>query len=294
MNRCTGWGSVGFRGAWLTFTLGCIVLLPGCAERGRPLVVDQAQQREPVQIVRGGGRSARSGEASRRGIYVVARGDTLYRIAWRFGMTVEALARQNALQPPYTIYPGQRLRTNPGQEPVADPSPGSPRPETGPAPVSAGPGTAISPGAVPPPGAVRWRWPVRVPPVREFGKGNKGLDFELPSGTAVQAAAAGVVVYSGVGLGGYESLVILRHASGYLSAYSLNCAIHRKEGDLLQAGDPIADINGSGRAARFHFEIRQDGDPVGPRTLLKYRGAVVRASSRDPDGNGLSADVRVP
>jgi lipoprotein NlpD len=77
------------------------------------------------------------------------------------------------------------------------------------------------------------------------------------------------VVYSGVGLGGYDSLLILRHSSGYLSAYSLNCALLRKEGDVLRAGDVIASIDGSGRAGRFHFEIRKDGEPVSPRTLLK-------------------------
>ncbi|HTG39573.1 MAG TPA: M23 family metallopeptidase [Sphingomonas sp.] len=42
-------------------------------------------------------------------IYTVQRGDSLRRIAERTGAGSEAIARVNALAPPYTIYPGQRL-----------------------------------------------------------------------------------------------------------------------------------------------------------------------------------------
>ena len=42
--------------------------------------------------------------------YVVARGDTLYSIAWQAGTDVPNLARHNRIAPPYAIYPGQRLR----------------------------------------------------------------------------------------------------------------------------------------------------------------------------------------
>ena len=41
--------------------------------------------------------------------YVVARGDTLRRIAETTGAGSEAIARANALAPPFVIYPGQRL-----------------------------------------------------------------------------------------------------------------------------------------------------------------------------------------
>ena len=42
--------------------------------------------------------------------YVVAKGDTLYSIAWQAGTDVPSLARHNRIAPPYPIYPGQRLR----------------------------------------------------------------------------------------------------------------------------------------------------------------------------------------
>jgi lipoprotein NlpD len=42
--------------------------------------------------------------------YVVARGDTLYSIAFKHGMDYRALAARNHIPPPYVIYPGQVLR----------------------------------------------------------------------------------------------------------------------------------------------------------------------------------------
>ncbi|MDQ3205804.1 MAG: LysM peptidoglycan-binding domain-containing protein, partial [Pseudomonadota bacterium] len=38
---------------------------------------------------------------------VVARGDTLYRIGSRTGISMRDLAAWNGIAPPYTIYPGQ-------------------------------------------------------------------------------------------------------------------------------------------------------------------------------------------
>ena len=41
--------------------------------------------------------------------YVVRPRDSLYAIAWRFGLDYVAVARWNGIGPPYTIYPGQTL-----------------------------------------------------------------------------------------------------------------------------------------------------------------------------------------
>ena len=42
-------------------------------------------------------------------IYTVKPGDTLYRIAMRYGTFVNNLTKFNYLTPPYIIYPGQQL-----------------------------------------------------------------------------------------------------------------------------------------------------------------------------------------
>lgn len=45
--------------------------------------------------------------------YTVKRGDTLYSIAWRYEKDFQEIAKWNNIEPPYAIYPGQRLTMEP-------------------------------------------------------------------------------------------------------------------------------------------------------------------------------------
>ena len=64
--------------------------------------------------------------------YVVRPRDSLYAIAWRFGLDYVAVARWNGIGPPYTIYPGQTLVLRPavdGGGPAREaPAPARPAP----------------------------------------------------------------------------------------------------------------------------------------------------------------------
>ena len=42
--------------------------------------------------------------------HLVGKGDTLYGIAWRYGLDYRALAHHNSIREPFTIFPGQRIR----------------------------------------------------------------------------------------------------------------------------------------------------------------------------------------
>jgi lipoprotein-anchoring transpeptidase ErfK/SrfK len=57
------------------------------------------------------------------GTYIVHRGDTLSRIAARYGTSVSALVRLNGLASPDRIWVGQRLRVSGKAAPVAGPAP---------------------------------------------------------------------------------------------------------------------------------------------------------------------------
>ena len=242
------------------------VALAGCATSGRPIIVEREPPSERSSIP-----APRTSAIPRSGVYVVKRGDTLYSIAWRFGLDMNVLARNNRIGPPYTIYPGQRLRLD-GQA-VA-----STRPRTlpkEPAKTSRPPPRKPA-AAAPAPGILSselvWRWPASSPVVREFGGASKGLDFEMKAGSPVKAAARGEVVYAGSGLGGYERLVILKHNDSYLSAYSLNQPFSVREGQSVHGGERIASIGqGTSKLRMLHFEIRRDGDPVSPRKLMRGR-----------------------
>lgn len=88
----------------------------------------------------------------RDGSYEVRRGDTLYGIAFRHGLDYREVAEWNRIPPPYTIYPGQRLRLRgaaPSRAPVQAAAPAPARSVTGmPPPRSGTTGTVSNrPGA---------------------------------------------------------------------------------------------------------------------------------------------------
>lgn len=118
-------------------------------------------------------------------------------------------------------------------------------------------------------GADAWRSPVSAQPVRGFGDGSKGLDYSLPPGTVIRAASSGVVVYAGPGLGGFRHLVIVKTSERHLVAYGVNVPPALREGDGVNQGDTVARTTGGSTAGDFHFEIRDGGKPVDPRSLMR-------------------------
>jgi lipoprotein NlpD len=226
--------------------LALVAALAGCVQPGRPPVAD----RSPVF-------------GTRPDSYLVEPGDTLYSIAWRFGLDHRALARANGIGPPYTIYVGQRVRlTEQGGRSRTGLTTTRPRPQ--PPDPPAEPALPAAPGL--------WRPPTEAPVARGYGSGNKGLDYRLEPAHAVRAAAAGEVVYAGSGLGGFRHLVIVKHDPAYLSAYSMDRPLAVREGQRVKAGAVLADTDTRGRRpVTLHFEIRRDGEPVDPRSLIGPR-----------------------
>src|SRR3546814_14689928 len=96
---------------------------------------------------------------------VVKRGDNLYRIATNNGITTLDLATWNDIDPPYTIYPGQRLRLYPG-----DGRRSAARPASSTAATKRPASSTRPPVSTPPPAAAsrpsRWRWPTEGPTLR--------------------------------------------------------------------------------------------------------------------------------
>jgi lipoprotein NlpD len=81
------------------------------------------------------------------GSYVVAKGDTMYSIAFRNSVDYRDLAKWNGIAVPYTIWPGQKLRLSPpaGSAP-AQPMAATPVvAKVNPAPVSAAPAAPSTP-----------------------------------------------------------------------------------------------------------------------------------------------------
>ena len=209
---------------------------------------------------------------------VVQRGDTLYGIAFRNGLDYRDVAAWNGIGPPYTIYPGQRLRLSgtPGTGRTVARTATRP-PERRPPP-SATPGRPPASQPAPPPAAashLRWTWPAEGDLVGRFAAGDptrQGIDIAGKRGAPVRAAADGVVVYSGAGLVGYGELVIVKHDEAWLSAYGHNRARLVQEGEKVRAGQQIAEMGRTGADRdMLHFEVRHNGKPVDPLRYLPRR-----------------------
>lgn len=221
--------------------------------------------------------------------YRVLSGDTLYSIAFRKQLDYHEVADWNGIPgPAYTIYPGRILRlTPPGGQRVTAPPPevasetSAPREPSPPAPNPLPPDSAPPPRLPPPAiaaavahiGHGHWEWPTQGRVARGFGvEGSKGLDIAGDAGQIVIAASAGKVVYSGSALKGYGELVIIKHDEQFLSAYGYNRRRLVNEGDLVAAGQPIAELGfGPEQKPELHFEIRDKGRPVDPLALLPAR-----------------------
>ena len=233
------------------------LMLTGCLEVGTPLVAERSPVLKPLPL---------ETPASATRLYTVRKGDTVFSIAWRFQLDYKGLARANSIRPPYAIHPGQELRLR-SQLPVKRrvlakvvvPKPNRRVTDT----TTSGGEISLS----------KWVWPVSVKPDVEFGRNSKGMDFRLPTSandTVIKAANRGDVVYAGNGIGGFERLLIIRHPGDLLSAYSFNGRVRVIEQQQVKAGATIADISSSGRIKQhLHFELRKDGQPINPRSLLR-------------------------
>ena len=116
----------------------------------------------------------------------------------------------------------------------------------------------------------RWIWPLNARPSLDYSKNNKGVDYELSEVKSLRAAGPGSVVYEGGGIGGFENLIIIKHSSELLSAYSFNGGVEVTEQQTVKSGDVLARIKPvSERSESVHFEIRRNGRPIDPKTLIK-------------------------
>lgn len=229
--------------------------------------------------------------------YRVRAGDTLSAIAARFGVPVAWIMASNDLSST-TIYPGQQLvipkggvlhTVKPGEtlsaiaqaygvssealraanNLAAEPKPGTklfvPEPKTVP---------------LPSPRGAAFQWPVRgtissgfgprIHPIYNVPSFHTGIDFAVPEGTPVRAAAAGTVTFAGWHDSGFGLLVVLDHGNGYETYYAHLSRVLVAVGQYVQAGETLALSGNTGLSTgpHLHFEVRYLGTPVDPRPLL--------------------------
>ncbi len=227
--------------------------------------------------------------------YLVKKGDTLYSIAWNYGLDYRQVATLNKIKAPYHIKVGQKLRLESSSSPSTTPKPvkiqtfappKKPK-ESVPSLTPKTIDTSIEPEEIPPvtpaetdsttlntgkKSGILWAWPSRKGRLIQCFSCNglnKGIDLAGNEGSPILAAAAGKVVYAGNGLRGYGEMLIIKHSDEFLSAYAHNQRLFVKEGQSVKIGQIIAFMgNTECKQVLLHFEIRQNGKPVDPLNYL--------------------------
>ena len=103
----------------------------------------------------------------------------------------------------------------------------------------------------------------RVDPITGEQSFHTGTDYAAPLGTPILAIAAGRVTVAGPAAG-YGNLIVIEHNIGgqvVASAYGHEERLYVKVGDLVTAGQHIADVGTEGHSTgpHLHFEIRPGG-----------------------------------
>lgn len=198
----------------------------------------------------------------------VVRGESFEDVARAYNVDLRSLALLNRMQPPYTVRPGQDIvlpamaRQQDNLGPPAPPPANTARIASNPA----GEAPAIQTGA--------FAWPLRGQVVARFGPqpgGARldGIEISGREGDAIAAAADGDVVYAGADLPAYGTLVLVRHAGNYVTAYGFARRATVREGQHVRAGETIAELGPrpDGRA-RLLFQMRRGTEAVDPLPLM--------------------------
>jgi len=197
---------------------------------------------------------------------VVRFGDSVRKIASRYGMTLQELLRLNPGLETARLVVGAPVR-------VMQSATARPRLLLGVRPGTSG---GLSWPELPDFGehdrqqpqelsSERWIWPTRGMFSSGYGwrwgRMHKGIDIANNVGTPIVAAKDGVVSFSGWHSGGYGYLVTISHDDGSRSLYAHNSRLLVQPGDPVRQGDQIALMGSTGRSTgpHLHFEIHPAG-----------------------------------
>ena len=169
----------------------------------------------------------------------VRRGETLWSISQRYGVSMKELARLNRLGDGSRLEAGRELRV---------------------------PGTARAAAPGKPERLARlqgFAWPVQgrvisIFGTRRNGRVNKGVDILAAPGTEVHASRSGTVSFTHETMPGFGKTIILEHGNEYASVYARLGEILVRAGDSVTQRQMIARVGRSalGDGSGVHFEIR--------------------------------------
>lgn len=119
----------------------------------------------------------------------------------------------------------------------------------------------------------------RFHPVLKIYRPHLGTDYAAPTGTPVQAVAAGHVTFTGRTRAGGNT-VRIRHANGFQTAYLHLSRIFVRAGQRIEQGQRIAAVGATGLATGPHLDFRvlQNGKYVNFERMKPPRATKIEAA----------------
>lgn len=109
----------------------------------------------------------------------------------------------------------------------------------------------------------------RIDPFTGRSALHTGIDYQSPPGTAILAAAGGVVVTQEF-RPDYGNMVEIDHGKDLITRYAHASKVLVKKGDLIKRGQKIAEVGTTGRSTgpHLHFEVLVRGVPQDPHKFM--------------------------
>lgn len=234
----------------------------------------------------------------------IQKGDTVYALSRRHGITVRSIITLNNLKAPYLLKPGQTLKIASGSTYVVkrgDTVYGVSRRNgilmndlvrmnnlSQPYALNIGQTltlpnnentTSIAQADIAPPPQISGKgfmWPVNGKVLsgygpKQAGYHNDGVNISAPLGSSVYASDSGVVVHASNKLEGYGNLILIKHQNGWVTAYAHTDKMLVTKGQQVSRGQVVAQVGQTGRVSspQLHFEMRKGTRAVNPTHYLK-------------------------
>ncbi|MEQ8173790.1 MAG: M23 family metallopeptidase [Syntrophomonadaceae bacterium] len=117
-------------------------------------------------------------------------------------------------------------------------------------------------------------WPIRGAITSSYGWRSSGFhhgtDISARYGDSIQAAAAGVVAYTGYN-GVYGKMIVIEHSDGSETLYAHLSSIGVSTGQRVKRGEAIGKIGTTGNSTgpHLHFEVKKGRKYVNPVNVLR-------------------------
>jgi len=99
-----------------------------------------------------------------------------------------------------------------------------------------------------------------------------GVDIVGQKEDPIKATLKGIVIFSNW-TSNQGNVIIIQHNNSLISIYKHNSSLLKKEGENVEAGDPIAIIGNSGEhtnGSHLHFELWLNQTPINPQEYISF------------------------